>query len=682
VTAAILKKGDPPVIKINKDRLIADTDVISGNEYEAVLNLPAEGGGIYLPEIVQTDLRYMTFFAEARQEHSVVLNMLLFSKKNPKGEPIFNLRFGIMPKVRALICIDLNLLDGHILFPGNNEGQLKVVCHGRRVDKSEVGEVRLSSYPSFHDIELVISNIEFSDEEPKDYPLPDIKLIDEMGQYKLKDWPGKMKSPEQMKEWIFTELGKISGEYSAADWDQYGGWKKKKLTQGTGYFSKVKKDGKWWLVDPLGNAFFSIGPDCVVIRPDCRIDGLEKFMDWLPERDDPKYKDMYSENSMRLFENKRRKPLLFSFEQSNLYRTFGYDWYEKWKRYITGMLKNHGMNTLGNWSDEKLFGGGLMPYVSTLPRFPSTDKKIFRDFPDVFSEEYKKNAAEAAKYLSKYKDDSYMIGYFLGNEPSWAFVDNLVIADEVLYNLEMTECKKELIKYLSEKYIEVSNLNAAWGKGYKSFDELYERQKDVSKWTKRSREDMIEFSKIMLEKYIAVPSDACKKAAPNHMNLGIRWAWISDEIVVTGWEHFDVFSINCYAVDPTEDLDGVTKLNVDLPIMIGEFHFGALDAGLTATGLEAVKSQTDRGKAFRYYAERVAAHPNGVGCHYFQCYDQFELGRFDGENYNIGLFDICSLPHEEIMGYAKDTGVNIYEVADGKKKPYGQKPETIPMIAY
>ena len=41
------------MIKINKDRLIGKTDVISGNEYEAVLHLPAEGGGIYLPEIVQ-----------------------------------------------------------------------------------------------------------------------------------------------------------------------------------------------------------------------------------------------------------------------------------------------------------------------------------------------------------------------------------------------------------------------------------------------------------------------------------------------------------------------------------------------------------------------------------------------------------------------------------------------------
>lgn len=60
-------------------------------------------------------------------------------------------------------------------------------------------------------------------------------------------------------------------------------------------------------------------------------------------------------------------------------------------------------------------------------------------------------------------------------------------------------------------------------------------------------------------------------------------------------------------------------------------------------------NQEERAAAFRYYVERVAAHPLGVGCHYFQCYDQFVLGRFDGENYNIGLFDICLRPYGEML---------------------------------
>jgi hypothetical protein len=186
----------------------------------------------------------------------------------------------------------------------------------------------------------------------------------------------------------------------------------------------------------------------------------------------------------------------------------------------------------------------------------------------------------------------------------------------------------------------------------------------------------------MIEAYVSIPSAACRAVDPNHMNLGMRWAWISDPDIIAGWENFDVFSINCYAVDPTAAIENVAALGVDLPVLIGEFHFGSLDGPLTATGLEAVTSQTERGIAYRYYTERVAAHRNGVGCHWFQCYDQFELGRFDGENYNIGLFDICSLPSPVMMAAVKDTSASIYRVKSGEIPPTERKPESIPMIAY
>ena len=166
------------------------------------------------------------------------------------------------------------------------------------------------------------------------------------------------------------------------------------------------------------------------------------------------------------------------------------------------------------------------------------------------------------------------------------------------------------------------------------------------------------------------------------MILGMRWAWISDPDLVIAWENFDVFSINCYAVDPTDRIQRVVDLGVDLPVMIGEFHFGALDAGLPATGLKGVKSQKDRGMAYRYYCESVATHPYGVGCHYFQCYDQFALGRFDGENYNIGLFDICSCAYEEMMEEIQKCSGRIYRVAAGEIGRCPGEAQPIPMVAY
>ena len=54
---------------------------------------------------------------------------------------------------------------------------------------------------------------------------------------------------------------------------------------------------------------------------------------------------------------------------------------------------------------------------------------------------------------------------------------------------------------------------------------------------------------------------------------------------------------------------------VDRPLMIGEWHFGALDVGLPSTGIGHVPTQADRGKAYRVYLEDAAAKPWCVGVH-------------------------------------------------------------------
>ena len=88
------------------------------------------------------------------------------------------------------------------------------------------------------------------------------------------------------------------------------------------------------------------------------------------------------------------------------------------------------LNTLGNWSDPRSLGVIPLPYVTMLERFPDTRLKIFRDFPDVLSDEYRESALDCANSLSARANDPLMIGYFLRNEPAWAFVDNLILADE------------------------------------------------------------------------------------------------------------------------------------------------------------------------------------------------------------------------------------------------------------
>lgn len=645
------------------------------------LTFDAKGGGIRLDRLIGCSERYFTFFAETPEDHSVVLGFDYYSREAPDGPSPFGVRFGIMPQARVQICIDLSWSDAHVLFPGHTPGQRKVVCHGRRVDPDEVSGIVLRAYPCFHDVRLTLSDLRLTDERPTEYPLPDEKLIDEFGQYKKKSWPLKIDGIGALKERL-TAAANLPDEYAPSGWDAFGGTTGLKLTEGTGFFSKIKKNGRWYLTDPLGNAFFSVGPDGVRVSSDCRIDDFEKTLDWVPDPADPIYGPMYAEPRYTLGSEIGRTPKLFSFTAANLYKVFGDDWREQWARLVTRQLKAHGMNTLANWSDDALFGVTKIPYVTSLPRFPGTKQTIFRDFPDVYSDEFAANAAESAKELAPRRDDPYMIGYFLRNEPSWAFVDGLILADEALYNPAATATKDALIASLRAKYETPEALSAAWGRAFASFDDLRAPIANASKLSPAAMEDQRAFSREMLRLYSEIPSKACRAVDPNHMILGMRWAWISHPDLITGWENFDVFSINCYAIDPTARLDNVRDLGCDLPVMIGEFHAGALDSGLTATGLEGLRSQADRGLAYRYYCERVAAHPYGVGCHYFQCYDQFELGRFDGENYNIGLFDICSQPYADMMAQVLACSEGIYDVIEGKKAPLADAPESIPMVAY
>ena len=53
----------------------------------------------------------------------------------------------------------------------------------------------------------------------------------------------------------------------ADDYDAYGGWRKLNGEK-TGFFHTQRIEGRWWLVTPDGNAFFSKGVDNVSYGPE------------------------------------------------------------------------------------------------------------------------------------------------------------------------------------------------------------------------------------------------------------------------------------------------------------------------------------------------------------------------------------------------------------------------------
>jgi len=189
---------------------------------------------------------------------------------------------------------------------------------------------------------------------------------------------------------------------------------------------------------------------------------------------------------------------------------------------------------------------------------------------------------------------------------------------------------------------------------------------NVAAFSESAKNDTYAFSVKMIRRYVSFPSTECRKVDPDHMNLGMRYAMLIDPILLDGYENFDVFSINCYSEDSYASIQQAGELT-GKPIMVGEFHFGALDAGLLCAGICSVKTQKDRGLAYRVYYENGMNSPYFVGAYYFVLNDQSVLGRFDGENMQIGFLDVCQTPYSEFADAVRSVNESIYEIADGKR---------------
>jgi hypothetical protein len=166
---------------------------------------------------------------------------------------------------------------------------------------------------------------------------------------------------------------------------------------------------------------------------------------------------------------------------------------------------------------------------------------------------------------------------------------------------------------------------------------------------------------------------AVRKHDPNHLNLGIRFGGEPKDEVLRAARGFDVFSVNIYSYAPEQALfDRLYKL-ARRPILIGEFHYGAPERGMSQ-GIVPVMNQAERADGYRYFVEQCAAHPAVIGAHWFQWLDEPVTGRSDGENYNIGFVDVTDQPYTEMVAAAKLTHERILEIHSGKIPPIKRKP--------
>jgi hypothetical protein len=485
-----------------------------------------------------------------------------------------------------------------------------------------------------------------------------LPFIDEFGQYAHGDWPGKVHGAADLAKRKADEAADLAAHAGPKDWDRYGGWAAGPELEATGFFRTEKRDGKWWLVDPEGRLFFSHGIDCVRMWEGTPLDGREAWFARLPAREGEFAPCYGRQGHVAHMEYVGKQPETFEFGRANLIRKYGKEYEATFTELSHRRLRSWGLNTIGTWSAADVYLARRTPYtaiVNTRGVPIAGSKGYWGKFPDVFAPTFgegldKRLAAEAGKSAG----DAWCLGFFVDNELAWGKEGEL--AEATVASPADQPAKQALLTDLKGKYGSVEKLNAAWATAHASWQAVAAATA-VPK-AKAAREDLAAFDGRLIEEYFRVCRAAVKRAAPKQLYLGCRFAWSNPRVVAVAAKHCDVLSFNIYKTSPVP-LD--LPAGVDRPVIIGEYHFGALDRGMFHTGLVAAADQHERGEMYKAYVRDALRNANVVGCHWFLYRDQPTTGRaLDGENYQIGLVDICDTPQAEMVSAAREAAAGMY----------------------
>lgn len=563
-----------------------------------------------------------------------------FAFQTEEDEDRIVFRFGLIPGMVSRLAIDLKLLTAQQTLLPRSPGLLKATCSGRRLSRADIHRCRIGIAAGPTNALCLIAPPRFATEQPL-CPVSDQALVDAFGQLEHHPCEHHITDEEQLGQILHREAAVAERPYPR-EWTATGCSRHERF-DASGFFRTHHDGERWWLADTGGQPFFSIGANGISDSTGAAIvPGTESLYTWIPSRADP-LEDCLSDHPSWSI------PTVL-YGRANLQRAFGSDWGDQWRTLTGRRLRRWRFNTIGCDSDTVFVAAAGLPYVLQLHDYPTTDLRLYRDFPDVFDPTFEDNAAGYAQQISERSEDRLLIGYFMADAPQWS-LDQANLTSEMLEDHPGSHSRHAFATFLRKRYGDDSG---AWCRSWKcperSFDELVDLRLHRS-WDRLpgAREDLDAFSTLLARRYANVPAAALRKVDPNHLNLGMRFRTPIHPMALALAGCFDVFSFCCFAERPDPQVIHDIAHRCRIPSLVAGFHFGAPDAGLLATGRAAVESQVERGIAYRNYFEAAAADPAVVGCHWSAWNDRPVLGRFDGECSQVGLVDVTHQPYKELV---------------------------------
>ena len=182
-----------------------------------------------------------------------------------KQTPRMAAKIGVLPKLKTKVIFPLEHLNAQEIFMPRFPRQLKGTVLGNRMKPEETSKVviRFGPWDEKHFTpEFEIAAVYLTKELPEPFPPVEKPVVDKLGQWAEKEWPGKIQNENELKTLLENQLAAAGTTSFPENWSKYGGWKQKKF-KATGFFRTQNDGTRWWMVDPDGFAFVSVGVDCI-----------------------------------------------------------------------------------------------------------------------------------------------------------------------------------------------------------------------------------------------------------------------------------------------------------------------------------------------------------------------------------------------------------------------------------
>lgn len=375
----------------------------------------------------------------------------------------------------------------------------------------------------------------------------------------------------------------------------------------TGYFRTEQVNGNWWIIDPDGGRFISKGINSV-------------------------YQNKTTRNDALIAEH------------------FGND--ARWARDTKRMLRDHGFNTLGCWSDLGLLDQSQvkLPHTLYLPLMARFGRQLGvtkmgygnnaydGDAIPVFDPRFADYCeAQFAAVAERYEEDPWVLGVFSDNE--------LPLSGDALS------------KYLALAEDNVNRKHA----------EQWWAQRRGDDDREPTDADEAAFLEHVCATYFRTVTAAMDRHLPNHLYLGprlINSSANSDAVLRAGRDYVDIWCINHYGAwtPSTARMDRWLQLT-GKPFIISEWYAKGMDTGLDNTGGAGwtVQNQQERGHFYQHFTLHLLAHPGNVGWHWFKYIDDAENDP-SAKLSNKGILTADYQPYTPLLNDMAELNQQVYRL--------------------